>query len=105
MLYVFGSGYMGNSHKLRLLRLLRVGLRLRIKFGEKRVGRRPFLSNKLSVCLDIGLILDGLQNCLLLRHLCCSGARELRHGVLHVQSAPAPPAATLRRPPPDPPLP
>ena len=47
-------GYMGNSRKLRLLRLLRV------KFGEKRAGRRPFLSNKLSVCLDIGLILDGL---------------------------------------------
>ena len=60
MLYVFGSGYMGNSRKLRLLRLLRVGLRLRIKFGEKRAGRRSFLSIELSICLDIGLILDGL---------------------------------------------
>ena len=53
-------GYMGNSRKLRLLRLLRVGLRLRVKFGKKRAGRRPFPSNKLSVSFDIGLILHGL---------------------------------------------
>lgn len=74
----------GQLLQLRLLRLFSGRLRLhRIQFGKKRVGHRLFMLDELFVDLNIGLILDGLQNGLLFRHLRRLDNRELRRAVLH----------------------
>ena len=70
-----------------LFRSLRLQLLLRFQFGEKRVDRRPFLPNELSVGLGIGFILDGLQDGGLLRHFLRLGDLVLRQGVRHGEAS------------------
>ena len=74
--------------QLRRLLLLHSSLLLLylcVEFGEECVGRRLLLPEELALGLHTSLILDGLQDGLLLRHLRGLDDGELRLRPLHVE--------------------